>query len=90
MIYTCDENVYIENSSLCLSVHRKMMRGRQEPQHTAGLYSVVSFPLRWGQVLIHECLRVQRGAEATPGRRATVGLIKGVGPNITVGTLETQ
>lgn len=59
------------------------------PTHSRAVLSV-SFPLCWGQVLIHECLRIQRGAEATPGRRATVGLIKGVGPNIRVGTLETQ
>lgn len=64
--------------------------GTQEPQHTAGLYSVVLFPLHWGQVLLHEGLGVQTGPEATPGRRATVGLMKRVGSNTTAGTLGIQ
>lgn len=47
-LHPCDENVYIENSSPCLSVHRKMTRGTQEPQHTAGLYSGVFHSLCTG------------------------------------------
>lgn len=58
--------------------------------HSRAVLRCLSFPLHWDQVLLCEGLRVQTGAEATPRRRATVGLIKGVGPNITVGTLGTQ
>lgn len=91
MIYTPVTRMFkLYRKSLPTTVHRKMTCRTQEPQHSRAVLSCLSFPLRWGQALLHEGLRVQIGPEATPGRRATVGLVKGVGPNITVGILGTR
>lgn len=47
-LHPCDDSIYVENSSPCLSVHRKMTRGTQESEHPAGLYSVIFHSLCTG------------------------------------------
>lgn len=49
---------------------------------------VTSFPLHWGKLFASRSWRTDRTRD--PWRRAILCLVKGVGPNVTVGTLRTS